>query len=256
MISQALSFLILLSFFIFKRSIVRINPLKTSRKPGDYFHIFLVGLPTVFRQSLGSVATASLNIAVRPYGDAAMSAVSIANKIYILLRSMLIGVGQGFQPVAGYNYGAKKYGRVREAFNCAVVIGTLYGVVAAATLYMLSGQIMGIFRAGDEEVIAIGGQMLRFLSFALPVLGYSTFVNQLYQCLGFVAPATFLASCRQGIFFLPLIVTLPAYLGLVGIEMTQMIADLLTFAISIPYHVFIFKWELPLMLIPKTSRRN
>ena len=256
LISQALSFLILLSFFIFKRSIVRINPLKTSRKPSDYFHIFLVGLPTVFRQSLGSVATASLNIAVRPYGDAAMSAISIANKIYILLRSMLIGVGQGFQPVAGYNYGAKKYGRVREAFNCAVVIGTLYGVVAAATLYMLSGQIMGIFRAGDEEVIAIGGQMLRFLSFALPVLGYSTFVNQLYQCLGFVAPATFLASCRQGIFFLPLVVTLPAYLGLVGIEMTQMIADLLTFAISIPYHVFIFKWELPLMLIPKTSRRN
>lgn len=250
LISQALSFLILLSFFIFKRSIVRINILKTSRKPSDYFRIFMVGLPTVFRQSLGSVATASLNIAVNPYGDAAMSAVSIANKIYILLRSMLIGVGQGFQPVAGYNYGAQKYDRVREAFNCAIIIGTIYGVLAAAILYPLSGQLIGLFRRGDSQVIAIGGQMLRFLSFALPVLGYSTFVNQLYQCLGFVGPATFLASCRQGIFFLPLIVTLPLHLGITGIQMTQMIADILTFAISIPYHIFIFKWELPLTLMP------
>ncbi len=256
MISQCLSFFILLSFFIFKRSIVRINIFKTSRKIGDYVKIFCVGLPTVFRQSLGSVATTLLNRAVRPFGDVAMSAVSIANKIYILLRSMLIGVGQGFQPVAGYNYGARLYDRVREAFDCAVVLGTVYGVVAAAILYMLSGQIMGIFRAGDAEVIAIGGKMLRFLSLALPLLGYSTFVNQLYQCLGFVAPATFLASCRQGIFFIPLIVVLPSYLGLTGILATQAISDLLTFVVSVPFHILMFKQYLPLTLMPKTSLRT
>lgn len=241
MISQILSFLILLSYFVFKRSIVRVNIFKTSRHLGDYVKIFCVGLPTVFRQSLGSIATTLLNRAVRPFGDAAMSAISVANKIYLLLRSMLIGVGQGFQPVAGYNFGAGYYDRVRDAFNCAVVIGTAYGLLAGILLYSCSGQIMGIFRRGDLEVIAMGGKMLRFLSVALPLLGYSTFVNQLYQCLGFVVPATFLASCRQGIFFIPLILTLPAYMGLTGIQVTQAVADVLTFFISIPFHISIFR---------------
>lgn len=249
LISQVASFVILLSFFVFKRSVVRINILLASKKVKDYLNIFRVGLPTVFRQSLGSVATAMLNVAVRPYGDAAMSAVSIANKIYMLLRSMLIGVGQGFQPVAGYNYGAKRYDRVREAFNHAIVIGTAYGLAAAILLYLLSGEIMGLFRPGDAEVIAIGSKMLRFLSISLPLLGYSTFVNQLYQCLGFVAPATLLASCRQGLFFIPLIIALPAYMGIAGIQITQSVADALTFAISIPYHAKIMRGELKLDLM-------
>ncbi len=245
MVSQIFSFLILLSFFVTKKSIVELRPLRTSRKPKDYLLIFRVGLPTVFRQSLGSVATTLLNIAVRPYGDAAMSAVSIANKIYMLLRSMLIGVGQGFQPVAGYNFGAKRYDRVRKAFNAAIFLGTLYGVTAAAVLFFFSGQIIGLFRRGDTEVIAIGGRMLRYLSMSLPFLGYSTFVNQLYQSLGFVAPATFLASCRQGIFFIPLILILPACIGLTGIQLTQAIADLLTVLVSVPFHVRMLKKYIP-----------
>lgn len=241
MLSQIVSFLILLSFFLMKKSVVHINPVRTSRRITDYLNIFRVGLPTIFRQSLGSVATTLLNIAVRPYGDAAMSAVSIANKIYMLLRSMLVGIGQGFQPVAGYNFGAGLYGRVRKAFNSAVFLGTLYGVSAAVILFFGSGHIIGLFRRGDTEVIIIGGQMLRYLSISISVLGYSTFVNQLYQSLGFVAPATFLASCRQGIFFVPLILILPACIGLTGIQLTQTIADLLTCAVSVPFHIMMFK---------------
>lgn len=244
--SQFISFIILLSFFLLRKTIIKVNILKTSKHIKDYLNIFRVGLPTVFRQSLGSVATALTNIAVRPFGDAAMSAVGIANKIYILLRSMLIGVGQGFQPVAGYNYGAKKYERVRKTFNVAIVIGTIYGVIATIFLFFFSNQIMAIFRPGDEEVIKIGGLMLRFLCLSLPILGYSTFVNQLYQSLGFVVPATFLASCRQGIFFVPLILILPQFMGLQGIQMTQAIADLLTFAVSIPFHIIVFKKFIPI----------
>lgn len=245
MISQVFSFLILLSFFLMKKSVIRINPFKTSRRFADYLNVFRVGLPTVFRQSLGSVATTLLNIAVRPFGDAAMSAVSISGKIYMLLRSMLIGVGQGFQPVAGFNFGAGRYDRVRKAFNVAILLGTLYGLCAAVALFFGSGQIIGLFRRGDTEVIAIGGQMLRYLSLSLPVLGYSTFVNQLYQSLGFVVPATFLASCRQGIFFIPLILILPSLIGLAGIQMTQALADLLTFAVSIPFHLLMLRRHLP-----------
>lgn len=244
-ISQTASFLILLCFFIFKKTIVNINIFKASRHIKDYLNIFRVGLPTVFRQSLGSIATTLLNVTVRPYGDAAMAAVSIANKIYMLLRSMLIGVGQGFQPIAGYNCGARRYDRVRRSFDSAIIIGTVYGLIAAAVLFFCSNAIIGAFRRGDAEVIAIGGRMLRFLCLALPVLGYSTFVNQLYQCLGFVAPATFLASCRQGIFFIPLILVLPLIAGLTGIEITQSVSDLMTFVISIPFHVHIFKKYIP-----------
>lgn len=245
MLSQIVSFLILLVFFLLKKSIVEINPFRTSRRIAEYLLIFRVGLPTVFRQSLGSIATTLLNIAVRPYGDVAQSAVSIANKIYMLLRSMLIGVGQGFQPVAGYNFGAKRYDRVKKAFNSAIFLGTLYGVFVAVVLFFCSGQIIGLFRRGDTEAISIGGQMLRFLSLSLPVLGYSTFVNQLYQSLGFVAPATFLASCRQGIFFIPLILILPAWIGLTGILLAQALSDLLTCAVSVPFHIRMFKRHIP-----------
>lgn len=223
------------------KSDLRVNPFRTSRKIRDYFNIFRVGLPTVFRQSLGSIATTLLNHAVRPYGDAAVAAVSIANKIYMLLRNMLIGVGQGFQPIAGFNFGAKKYHRVKQSFNVAAIIGTVYGIVSATILFFFSENIIGWFRPGDTEVIEIGSKMLRFLCMSLVILGYSTFVNQLFQSLGYVAPATVLASCRQGLFFVPLILILPRIIGLTGIQLTQALSDLLTFAISVPFHIWMIR---------------
>lgn len=244
-ISQAFSFVLLMFFFIFGKTVVKINVFGRGRKLSDYWIVFRTGLPTVFRQSLGSLATTLLNVAVRPYGDAAMSAVSIANKIYMMLRSMLIGVGQGFQPVAGYNFGAKLYKRVRKSFNAAIVLGTVYGVTAAIILGVFAENIMGLFRPGDLEVIQIGSTMLRYLCVPLLVLGYSTFVNQFYQSLGFVAPATFLASCRQGIFFVPIILVMPVVLGLTGIQTAQALADVLTFLVSIPFHIMILKRHIP-----------
>ncbi len=240
-ISQAISFVILVIFFLSGKSTIKVNPLHTSRNFRDYVTVFRVGLPTVFRQSLGSLATTLLNHAVRTYGDTTMAAVTIAGKVYMLLRSMLIGVGQGFQPVAGYNYGAKKFGRVREAFKAGVIIGTVYGLLATAILFLFPREIVGLFRKGDAEVIEIGSRMLRFFCLALPVLAYSTFVNQLYQSLGFVFSATLLASCRQGIFFVPLILILPRAFGLTGIQITQAVADLMTFLISIPYQILMYK---------------
>lgn len=250
MISQVVSFGVLITFFILKKSTVRLRVASIGRRPGVYFNIFRVGIPTFFRQSLGSLATALLNVTVRPYGDTAMSAVSIANKIYMLLRSMLIGVGQGFQPVTGFNYGAKRYDRVRSSFNAALILGTVYGVAAGAILLIFPAGIMSLFRRGDEEVIAIGGLMLRFLGCSMPLLGYSTFVNQLYQSLGFVAPATLLASCRQGIFFVPLILILPRFFGLNAILMTQAVSDILTFLLSVPFHILIFRRRIP----PRSER--
>ncbi len=237
-LSQCISFLILITFYISGRSIVKLSPMRMGRKAGDYILIVKTGLPTVFRQGLGSFATMLLNIRVKEYGDAAIAAVGIANKIYMLLRSFVLGVGHGFQPVAGYNYGAGKNKRVKKAFWVATIFGTVVSFCASLILLLFSKQLIELFRPETAEAVEIGARMLKFVGLALPFLGYSTYVNQLYQTLGHVRGATFLASCRQGIFFVPIIILLPMVLGLDGILMTQPLSDLLTFFISIPFNIY------------------
>ncbi len=240
-LSQALGFCILLSFYLMGKSIVKLSVKQMGRKASDYLLIIKTGLPTVFRQGLGSLATTMLNVQVKIYGDAAIAAVGIANKLYMLLRSLIIGIGQGFQPVAGYNYGAGKPRRVKKAFWVATALGTAIASAASLVLFFCSSPLIGLFKPETAEVTEIGARMLLYLACALPFLAYSTFVNQLYQSLGFVKGATVLASCRQGIFFVPLILALPAILGLDGILMTQAIADLLTFLVSIPFNVYFLR---------------
>ncbi len=243
-LSQLISFLILLSFYISGRSIIKLSPRYISRHIADYALIIKTGLPTVFRQGLGSLATTLLNVQVKVYGDAAIAAVGIANKVYMLLRSFVLGVGHGFQPVAGYNYGAKKPKRVKKAFWVATVFGSAVSALASLVLILFSGQIIELFNPETAEVVEIGSRMLIYISVALPLLGYSTYVNQLYQSLGFVRGATLLASCRQGIFFVPLIFLLPSLMGLDGILLTQPLADILTFLISVPFNVYFLRKNL------------
>ncbi len=240
-LSQLVSFSIMIGFYLMKKSIVKLSIKNLSRNVRDYWLVVKTGLPTVFRQGLGSVATTLLNIRVKPYGDAAIAAVSIANKVYMLLRSFVIGIGQGFQPVAGYNYGAGKYKRVKKAFYVATILGTVVSVAASVLLLTSSGAVIGLFDPETEEAVRIGSRMLVFVGLALPVLGYSTFVNQLYQSLGYVKGATFLASCRQGIFFIPIILLLPMWLELDGILMTQPLSDVCTFLISIPFNIWFMR---------------
>ncbi len=240
-LSQTVGFIILAGYYLFGKSLVRLSIRRVSRRAADHLLIIKTGLPTVFRQGLGSLASTLLNVRVKIYGDAAIAAVGIANKVYMLLRGLIIGVGQGFQPVAGYNYGAGKPKRVKAAFGVAVVFGTVISVSASVALLTCGEPIMQLFRSETAEVTAIGARMLRFLGLTIPVLGYSTFVNQLYQSLGFVKGATFLASCRQGICFVPLILLLPMGLGLDGILLSQGLADLLTFFISIPCHIWFLR---------------
>ncbi len=240
-LSQCISFIILISFYISGKSIVKLSVRKLSRQAADYILVIKTGLPTVFRQGLGSLATTLLNVQARFYGDAAIAAVGIANKIYMLLRNFVLGIGHGFQPVAGYNYGAKKPKRVKKAFWVATAVGTAVAMLASAVLLLLSKQIIEIFNPDNSAVAEICERMLVFMGCALPFLGYSTYVNQLYQSLGFVKGATFLASCRQGIFFVPLIFLLPRIIGLDGILSVQAISDVLTFLVSILFNIHFLK---------------
>lgn len=242
-VSQCVSFSILLSFFLRGKSIVSIHPRYISRSFRDYTKIILTGIPTICRQGLGSVAAAVLNIQAVAYGggdDAVASAATIANKIYMLTRNFLIGLGQGFQPVAGYNYGAGNRRRAWLSFRFATIVGSCFSAAAAVLIVIFRVPIMG-FMSNDPGVIRLGSEMLLYLGAVIPVLAFSTFVNQLAQSLGFKLPATLLASCRQGIFFLPAIYILPLFLGSSGVLASQAVADALTFAVSVPFLVWFYR---------------
>ncbi len=243
-ISQACSFLLLLSFYISGKSIVKLSLRRLSRRLSDYLLVVKTGIPTVFRQGLGSLATTLLNNQVKIYGDAAIAAVGIANKIYMLLRSFVLGIGHGFQPVAGYNYGAGKKGRVKKAFWVATALGSAVSLLAALALLFFPHELIGLFNPKSAEAARIGARMLVIMSIGIPFLGYSTYVNQLYQSLGFVKGASVLASCRQGIFFVPLIFILPYFFELDRILMTQALSDMLTFFVSIPFNIYFMKKQL------------
>ena len=240
-ISQALSFSFALSFYIFGKGVIKLSPKYISKNIKDYWLIIKTGAPTVFRQGLGSVATTLLNVRVKIYGDAAVAAVSLANKVYIFIRSIVLGVGQGFQPIAGYNYGAKRLDRVKKVFVMATVFGSVTAGLGAILCATIPNEVMNLFGPENPDVAKIGARLLLMYSVALPFLGYSSYVNMMYQSLGFVKGATFLASCRQGVYFIPLILTLPIYFKMDGVLITQPLADILTFITSIPFCIWFLK---------------
>lgn len=239
-LSQAVCFLFSLTVFLSGRSIIALHPKYIAKEPAVYRQIILTGLPTICRQSLGSLSAALLNVQAVVYGDAAVSAVTIANKVYVLVRNVVLGIGQGFMPVAGYNYGAGEKRRTWQAFAFAGKIGSALCLVCAAVIAAFAEPIMRWFSA-DAQVVAIGTQTLYFCCAVMPLMAVSTYVNQLYQCLGFKAPATFLASCRQGVFFVPAIFLLPKLFGLVGVELSQPAADALTFFVCVPFMLAFYR---------------
>ena len=240
-ISQVISFSIAMSFYALGKGVIKLSPKYISRSLCDYWLIIKTGAPTVFRQGLGSVATTLLNVRVKVYGDAAVAAVSLANKIYIFIRSIVLGVGQGFQPIAGYNFGAKRLERVKKVFVAATFFGSVVAIIGAVLCLVFPTQVIGLFGAENPQVVKIGARLLLMYSVALPFLGFSSYVNMMYQSLGFVKGATFLASCRQGVYFIPLILTLPIFFGIDGVLIAQPIADILTFVTAIPFCIWFIK---------------
>lgn len=234
-LSQTTSWIICLSAFLRKKTILQLRPRYISRRFRTYWELVSTGSPTILRQGLGSLSTTVLNVSAGFYGnDATVAAVTIAGKIYTFVRQTTIGLGQGFQPVAGYNYGAGHIKRSFSAFTFATVVGSVI-CCSISALVAIFGQPLMRWFSDSADVVRIGTQALQLFCCVMPLLAFSTFVNQLYQCLGFAKIASFLASCRQGLFFLPVILIAPLFLGETGVLLTQPLADLLTCVISIPY---------------------
>ena len=205
-----------------------------------YKEIFYGGSPSMMRQGLACVATMSLNFAAGAYGDSAIAAMSIVSRIAMLSFAVVIGLGQGFQPVCGFCYGAGLYGRLKEAYKFTVTIGTIFLIVLAIIGWMISGTLIGVFR-DDPEVIAIGIVALRWQLCVFPVNALILASNMLAQTCRKPWRANILAAARQGLFFIPLIFILPSYFGLLGVEMCQAVSDVLSFTLTVPIVIYTFR---------------
>ena len=238
-ISQVISFVVL---FIGcqKSSNISIRWRNFTPKKKYYLEIAGGGLPSLCRQGLASIATLLLNQCARVYGDAAIAAFAVFTKIINISGAAILGFGQGFQPVCGFNYGAKKYDRVRKAVWFSVSVATVFMVVISVILYFFSESAIGLFR-DDPAVIEIGAVALRYQCMVLPLLGWVIIMNMYLQNIRKTLPATILAISRQGLIFIPVLLILSAVLGLKGLELAQPTSDFLTFLIAIPLGITALK---------------
>ena len=232
MASQMVSFGILFYQCNFRRDCVKIQWSGFKPSLNIYKEILHAGMPSFFRQGLASVAAVVLNFTAGPYGDAAIAAMSIVTRFMQFINSALIGFGQGFQPVCGFNFGAKRYDRVLDSFwfcvKVAVAMLTTFGVVA----FIFSGPIIREFRREDLEVIRIGTFALRMQLLTMPFQAWVIMVNMLTQSIGYGGRASLVSMGRQGLFLIPLLLVLPSAFGLLGLQIAQPISDMLTFVLA------------------------
>ena len=240
-ISQLISFMILLYQCNRRSNTMSISFKKFTWKISILKTIVIAGLPNFYRQGLGTVAGILVNIVARPYGDAAIAAIGIVNRITMFITSIILGFGQGFQPVAGFNYGAKKYKRTLQAFWFSAKVSIVTMTIFATIFYIYAGELVEIFRKNDIEVIEIATLMIRFNCITLPLQGFSIMSNMLTQSIGFGLRANLLAISRQGLCFLPLLFVLPRKYNLLGIQIAQPIAELLSFIFSIIIMITVIK---------------
>ena len=231
-ISQFVSFLLLLGGTGTGGN-VHIDLRKFSPSIQRYKIIINGGSPSLCRQGLSSVSTACMNLMARPYGDAAIAAMSIVMRITNFAASIMTGFGQGFQPVCGFNYGARKFRRVQKGFWFCVRLSTVFLLGMAVLGWFGASGLVALFQREDQEVIAFGTRALRFQCISFPLLGWITMCNMMMQTIGKGVRASIMAMSRQGLFFIPLVIVLSSRIGFLGVQMSQPISDVLSFLVAI-----------------------
>lgn len=235
LISQFISFCILLSWYLRKRAICSLSIKYLSKSPKILGQIVATGIPSLARQGMSSISSILLNTAAGTYGgDAGIAAMSIVTKICMFIASIMIGIGQGFSPVSGYNFGAKRYDRVKQSYLFMVVSGFCLMSILTLGCFIFAPNIMRIFR-DDDIVVQVGTVALRWQAAFMPFHPIIVGTNMLMQSTRNVKQATFLSLNRQGIYFIPAVIILPYLFGLFGVEISQFVADVLSAFTAIPF---------------------
>ncbi len=233
-ISQAVSFCILLHL-CGRRGGISIH-FKNFRPSWFYAReINAGGLPSLARQGLMAVATALLNNLAGAYGDEALAAFSVVGRVMPVAASLIIGFGQGFQPVCGYNFGAGLYDRLRKALRFCITVASCYALLVSLLGEMFAPAIVAAFR-NDPAVIALGARVLRAQSLAFPLIGFVTMTNMYLQTTNQTVSAVTIAIARHGLFLIPALAIGATFFGLDGIVAAQPVSDLLSFALAVPLY--------------------
>jgi len=241
MISQMVSFSILLFYGSTRKGSIPIRFKDFSPSVQCYVEMFRGGVPALLRQSLMSVASILINHFARPYGDAAIAAISISNRVSMFAASIVLGFGQGFQPVCGFNYGAKLYSRVKKAFWFCVRFCSSALLLIAIAMAIFAPKIIALFRKEDLEVIAIGALGLRLQCISLPFAAGIIIVNMMTQTMGKALEASVVALSRQGLFLLPSLLILGPLMGLNGIQLARPVSELASLVVVIPVMIRVLR---------------
>ncbi len=231
-LSQFVSFCILLYQCNVRGNTITIEFKKFTPKMEIYSQIARGGAPTFGRQGLASISSILLNTIANPYGDVVIASAGIVNRIMMFIYSAVMGYGQGFQPVAGFNFGAKRYDRVLEAFWFSVKVSMAILTFLGVLVFFNAETLIGFFRAGDAEVIEFASFMLTVNCLTLPLQAWVIVSNQLSQSIGYAFRATIIAISKQGLCYIPLLLTLPAIFGARGIQIVSPITDIGTAIIA------------------------
>ena len=239
-ISQYISSVILLIPFLTGKTVTTISLKHITKDFRDVQNIVVTGLPSLMRQGLNSISTTLLNTQASVYGDVAIASMSVVARCGNLLFSFALGMAQGFQPVSAYNYGAKKYDRVKKATIFTMCFGVIVLGVLCTICFINSELIIALFRR-EPEIISIGSVALRYLCCALFLLPISAVGNMLFQSIGKSGRALFLASVQSGLVYIPLLAVLPHFIGITGIQIAQPIAYFVSASITLPFVYAFFK---------------
>ncbi len=239
-VSQVISFFVLLLMFGGDRTVSRLRFSAISWDIKDILNILYTGLPSLIRQGMMSVSTMVLNYMSMPYGDAAIAAMSIVSRVCNFIFAIALGISQGFQPVSAFNFGAKKFKRVKRAFTfCCGLSMIILGVLSVLSL-IFSGHIIGLFR-DDADVIGVGTFALRAQCIVLFVSPITLAASMMFQGAGENLASSIASFLRSGITFIPMVAILPRFFGIYGIQLAQPVADVISFVVVMPLIVRFFK---------------
>lgn len=239
-ISQVVSTCVYLTYIFRKKSVFHFRVKDCTYTKETMSEIFKIGIPTLVFQILTSVSISLINNAAGDYGDSAIAGMGVVTRLISMGSLSVFGFIKGFQPIAGYSYGAKKFDRLREAIKTSILWSTVFCVIFGVILALFPTAIVSQFTKGDAEMIRIGAASLRANGISIMLFGFYTVYSSLFLALGKGREGFILGACRQGICFIPVILLLPMVWGLNGIMYAQPIADVLsaiiTVFMAIPLH--------------------
>lgn len=242
-VSQIISFGILISMFLRGRTSCRISLRNFRFREGVIWEIVSTGFPSLLRQGLNSITTVLLNSEAAVYGDPAVAAMSIVSRIIFFMASVAIGVGQGFQPVSGFNYGAGRYDRVKKGYWFTMILSEVILTGLGIVVFVFSPDLIRIFR-DHESVVSIGTRALRLQAISQVVMPLCMSTEMMFQSTGSRIPATLLSAMRNGIIFIPTLLILANLRGLAGIQEAQPLANLLGVIPTVICAVWFFRSKL------------